>query len=430
MPAAADPDQRLLGGRELDQLLLGEGRVADRELPVEPGERVGREQAARAACGARGGEVDAEPARRGDPVPRQQHGHAELLQPRDRRAEDEADVVVARARSWSARPGRRRGRPRRGRARSARAGGARRSAGSAERRKPKTASPPSCSSEVGRARVGSSAACSHSSSTTRGRASPRSRSSARSSSRRLSSHGALERRSRPRSTQSVSRRSSAPSPACGGSSGSIEVRPSRKSSGALGRLRMQPVAEPHARRAEAVAGDLVDGAGVEVVHERVPVAVERVARRRRAGRRRSRRAPPAPTRRSWPPSRRATCGRRAAAAGGGGLPSPTARRARATANVARAEPPSSRSGGGSAASAISSASPTRRARRALPELRQIGDRRDPERAARRPRASRRRPRASTVALTSCCHRISSVARSESGSSSIGSGADTNLSGYV
>ena len=38
----------------------------------------------------------------------------------------------------------------------------------------------------------------------------------------------------------------------------------------------EPVAEPHARRAEAVAGDLVDGAGVEVVHERVAVAVERV----------------------------------------------------------------------------------------------------------------------------------------------------------
>ena len=49
MPAALDPDQRLLGGGELGQLLLRQGRVADRELPVEPGESVGREQAARAA---------------------------------------------------------------------------------------------------------------------------------------------------------------------------------------------------------------------------------------------------------------------------------------------------------------------------------------------------------------------------------------------
>ena len=105
-----------------------------------------------------------------------------------------------------------------------------------------------------------------------------------SSSRRLRSHGALERRSRPLSTQSVSRRSSAARPACDGSSGSDEVSPSRKSSGALGRLRSEAVAEPHARGAEAVAGDLVDGAGVEVVHERVGVAVERVGAHGRQGR--------------------------------------------------------------------------------------------------------------------------------------------------
>ena len=47
----------------------------------------------------------------------------------------------------------------------------------------------------------------------------------------------------------------------------------------------EPVAEPDARGAEPVAGDLVDGAGVEVVHERVAVAVERARRRRRAARR-------------------------------------------------------------------------------------------------------------------------------------------------
>ena len=165
VPAAADPDQRLLGGRELDQLFLGQRRVADRELPVEAGEGVGREQAARVRRDARRGEVDAEAARGGDPVPRQQHRHADLLQARDRRAEKEADVVVAEldpggldgsnaippsARTGSIRP-------------SCRCTAIR---GSDERRKLKTASPPSWSREVGRASVGSSAAWSHSSSTT------------------------------------------------------------------------------------------------------------------------------------------------------------------------------------------------------------------------------------------------------------------------
>ena len=65
----------------------------------------------------------------GDPVPRQQHRHADLLQPRDRRAEKEADVVVAELDPRRARPGRTRSRLQRGRARSGRAGGARRFAG-------------------------------------------------------------------------------------------------------------------------------------------------------------------------------------------------------------------------------------------------------------------------------------------------------------
>ena len=94
VPAPADADERLLRRRELDQLLLGERRVTDRELPVEPGECIGREQAARSRANARRGEVDAEAARRVDPVARQQHRHAELLEARNRGAKDEADVVV------------------------------------------------------------------------------------------------------------------------------------------------------------------------------------------------------------------------------------------------------------------------------------------------------------------------------------------------
>ena len=55
----------------------------------------------------------------------------------------------------------------------------------------------------------------------------------------------------------------------------------------LGRARPvphEPVAEPHAGGAETVTGDLVDGARVEVVHERLAVAVERVGADGRQGR--------------------------------------------------------------------------------------------------------------------------------------------------
>ena len=50
-----------------------------------------------------------------------------------------------------------------------------------------------------------------------------------------------------------------------------------------GGSRTQAAAEAHAGGAETVAGDLVDGAGVEVVHERVCVAVERVRAHGRQG---------------------------------------------------------------------------------------------------------------------------------------------------
>ena len=101
------------------------------------------------------------------PVARQQHRHAELLEPRDRRAEHEPDVVVGAARSGRLGRVEARGRPRRGPARSGRAarcdrdprvgasGGSRRPR--RRRRGAATSGGPS---------VGSSAACSQSSSTT------------------------------------------------------------------------------------------------------------------------------------------------------------------------------------------------------------------------------------------------------------------------
>ncbi len=58
VPAALDPDQRLLGGCELDELLLGERRIPDRELPVEPCECFRPEKSARAVGHARCDQVD------------------------------------------------------------------------------------------------------------------------------------------------------------------------------------------------------------------------------------------------------------------------------------------------------------------------------------------------------------------------------------
>ena len=95
-----------------------------------------------------------------------------------------------------------------------------------------------------------------------------------------------------------------------------------------------------------------------------------------------------------------------------------------TANVARAEPPSSRSAGGSAASSISSESPTRRAVAPCPSSARSETAGIPiwsPPAESEPSSAR----ASTVALTSCCHRISRAERVGVGSSSISSGADTN-----
>ena len=96
VPAALHADQRLLRGRELGQLLLGEDGVADRELPVEGCESLGREEPARVdgAAVARRGQVDAKAAGRRDPVARKQDRDPALLELGHRLAEEEPDGVV------------------------------------------------------------------------------------------------------------------------------------------------------------------------------------------------------------------------------------------------------------------------------------------------------------------------------------------------
>ena len=105
-------------------------------------------------------------ARRAHPRRRQQHRHAALLELRHQLAQEDATRRRRRARRWSARRRRTRSRARRGAARARRAARARSADGSlvaheGERRP----SPPSQSSDAGRRSVGSSSACSHSSST-------------------------------------------------------------------------------------------------------------------------------------------------------------------------------------------------------------------------------------------------------------------------
>ena len=243
------------------------------------------EQAARAAGHARRGEVDAQPAGGRDPVARQQHRHAELLEPRDRRRGGRSERRRRRARSSSARPGRTRARRRRGRARSARAGGARRSADrpSGGSRRPRR-----------RRRAGARWG---------GRGSDRRPPAARARARRGSSAPSSD----PAAVALVEAQAEEPRRARAALEATVDPvgeppleRPEagvRRQLGLgrgeavekeLGRARpaaREPVAEPDARRAEAVAGDLVDGTGVEVVDECVAVAVERVGadRRQRGG---------------------------------------------------------------------------------------------------------------------------------------------------
>ena len=92
VPLAAEPHQRLLRGRELRQLVLGQLHVPDREPPVERGDRVGGEQAARHGRRAGRDEVDRDAARRGDPLAGQSHRDAELLEPRHRLAQERSGL--------------------------------------------------------------------------------------------------------------------------------------------------------------------------------------------------------------------------------------------------------------------------------------------------------------------------------------------------
>ena len=94
MPLAGDADERLLGGRELGELVVGEDDVAHREPPVEPRQLGRREEAARAPRRlARGGEIDAHLAGRPHPGSRKQDGNASLLERRQAVAQEQADGV-------------------------------------------------------------------------------------------------------------------------------------------------------------------------------------------------------------------------------------------------------------------------------------------------------------------------------------------------
>ena len=68
---------------------------------------------------------------------------------------------------------------------------------------------------------------------------------------------------------------SAARPEWEGSSASAAVRPSRKTSTAVGRPARSGLSQADARKPQPVACDLVDDDRIQVVHGRVPVAVER-----------------------------------------------------------------------------------------------------------------------------------------------------------
>ena len=243
---------------------------------------------------------------------------------------------------------------------------------------------------MGRASVGSSAAWSHSSSTT-GRTMTRPRASARlprraGGSATRGAGAALEAAIDPVGDPPLERTEAGVQRQFG----SIEVSPSRKSSGALGRLRMSRL--PSRTRPRAAGRARSDRRRTH----RGPGRARRGRRRMRsrtpgAARRRSRRAPPASARRSSRPSRRARSGRRAGAAGGRALPRPTEPPARGP-RTSRAPTRRALFRPGLGRRPISSASPTLRA---LAPCRAPRDRRRRgcRASARRPTASRRVARA-------------------------------------
>ena len=234
MPAVADPDERLLGGGEVGELLVRQLGVADGEAPVEPSQLGRGEEAARAgARRARRRQVDADARRRAEPRRRQQDRHVALLELRHRLAEEEPHLLRSELRL------RRLGhvefdrRPRPAPAPARRGGGRgrgadRRRAGTRRRRRPRLQS-----SEAGRPRVGSSLACNQSSSTSRG-SSPSAR-GGRSSRWRPIRHSVRVSVPSPPSTQSESLRSSAARPEWRGSTESAAVSPSSRWSIAFAR---------------------------------------------------------------------------------------------------------------------------------------------------------------------------------------------------
>ena len=96
VPAVADPDERLLGGGEVGELLVRQLGVADGEAPVEPSQLGRGEEAARAgARRARRRQVDADARRRPEPRRRQEDRHVALLELRHRLAEEEPHLLRA-----------------------------------------------------------------------------------------------------------------------------------------------------------------------------------------------------------------------------------------------------------------------------------------------------------------------------------------------
>ena len=189
----------------------------------------------------------------------------------------------------------------------------------------------------------------------------------------------------------------------------------------------EAVAEPDPRRAEAVSRDLVDRARVEVVDEGVGVAVERIGADGRQGhgdrverllhRIVDRGAPVGEPRAAAvlqlrvEEALRHRSGRQLENGEGrpGRAPGLEVRRRRSRERDQLLEADAARGG-------------------TVPEVREIGDGGDPDVE----RSGRERPvplPRETVALTSCCHRISSVACSRTRSGGVGAAVGTNFPGY-
>ena len=267
----AAASSRSSSSRELD--------VADREPPVEGRDRVPRQEPAGGRRRAGRDEVDADAARRRDPLAREPHRARRA--PRAAawpRAEERAHLVGVEPPATGGSPSRtmpasaRTGLDRREPAVEGAAAGRSR-AGSAN-----TSSAPSVRSDAGRARVGSSAASSHSSSTTGGASAPPAGLPAL-----VEAQPEVPRRARPTGEAAVDPGGEAPlERRVAGAGRQLRpraARPARKCSAAPalaaeGRTARRP---PRAARAARARRRHT----VEVVDERLRVAVERLGRSRR-----------------------------------------------------------------------------------------------------------------------------------------------------